>query len=1376
MVRSKFSQEKLVESFLPPPLRLWAASADVNSKCPPATDMALLWLDIVGSTELTHRMIEERPAGIEQLGSRLQRHFDTLITIVVEHGGEPFMFAGDGLLCGWPPGHGTPRDAALRAAQCAESLLDGKANASLETSVLPLHAVLAFGSCQMLDIGTSSARVYITVGEALRDLQVATETPAAPCQLRVSRGAIKILGSAAEISPTMRGCGVLIRLHEHLPPAPLFPVPLPKSKVAWFTAHVPPQVTARLTPNQLDWTTSLRLVTVVFAALPDLDCAGADVATRLEEVVLALMPLVRHYDGQFYELLVDDRGANLLVLFGPPPVAHADDSVRGVRMAIDLRDTLRSIGHHSTIGVATSHALCGLIGNDTFRKYMVFGDAINLASRLKGRREGAIQCDEATVRGARSAIVFDPAGRAQVKGVTAPIGVWTPRRQDKPEVLVPMHGRDTELGTLKGALGAAVPGKPPSVVLIEGETGIGKSRLLAEFRKCVTNDARVLMAAADRIEGQVPYHSWRGIFAQLFGIDRLDKDDIRRERVRQALKAKGADPSLLNPVLTFQFPSSQSLSPSEQQQARLALLLSLLRDAAANKTLLIMIDDAHWLDEASWELAQYVAREVQGACLVLSMQPLGDETRLKALVADGATRLKLGELSDAEQERLICVRLGVERVADEVTKLVGNRAHGNPFFCIELAQTLLEEGIIEVSNGACRITPRVGVSDLPLPDTIKGTVTRRIDRLEAGPQLTLKVASVAGLRFPTSLVKDVHPINAERARVRQHLLLNNCIGLLIPDRIDELEGYAFRHGIIRDVAYDLMPEAYEPLAMPRGARGIVGRKELHLRIAEWYEHTYAHDQSRYYALLAHHLEAAGEPERAARYLEQEAKRTFRLGLARQSVTIGLRAARSLGLDLPVDHDAICQELGQELGRIEVLLKGRPPVELTALPALDDQKIDQLLELLVTIGPFAYQSKQIELYALIIATALRLTLEHGNGPNAAKVYSMFSIVHGELSGDRLEAAAWSRLALMLNDTHDDGSPAFVHGWFHNHWVGSLEDSFSGSVRAADTAEANNNIEYACFNLAAAVIYLASVGRPLQDVMDTAQVHLDRISGRVMNAAFHVKLELQMAKALAGLTRDPLDLTDEQFDEEQDLAFIRKTEFGNQIGYYLVSLTKLRTHFGDWSGALDWSEHARSDEEGKILSSFRGQIAECELVQFHGLAALAQVAFDPSGGTAARREEGLDCLERLRSWNDNWNTLNPTKVSMFNHKADLLDGILAAIKEWNGEPTGEKADTLLKRAAQGALRSSPQPFLPDAVLAFEFLARYYRKLGQSDNASRALEEALNICKSWGADAKLAFLQREFSEYRTATATKGRPSSPTGGRAHACRDRAREGARRA
>ena len=114
-------EARLVESFVPPPLRLAASDAATSTD----GDMALLWLDVVGFTGITGRLVETGPAGIEQMAAVLDRHFDALIGSIVAHGGEPLMFAGDGLLSGWRRSAGTPREAVLRAAACGQAILCG---------------------------------------------------------------------------------------------------------------------------------------------------------------------------------------------------------------------------------------------------------------------------------------------------------------------------------------------------------------------------------------------------------------------------------------------------------------------------------------------------------------------------------------------------------------------------------------------------------------------------------------------------------------------------------------------------------------------------------------------------------------------------------------------------------------------------------------------------------------------------------------------------------------------------------------------------------------------------------------------------------------------------------------------------------------------------------------------------------------------------------------------------------------------------------------------------------------------------------------------------------------------------------------------------
>ncbi len=1281
--------------------------------------VALLWLDIVGSTRIADLFVESGPKGIEQLAVLLRRHFDTLLDAVVAHGGEPMMFAGDALLAAWRSGDDT-HEALLRAAACGQAILDLPGAPLPSGASIEMHAVLALGPCRSIEIGAELERLCTATGKGLADLR-ATARERFPGRLLLSHAACAALADAVEAEPAGREAFVLTRLRNAPLPAPLSIPALPQADTERLMANVPLPIVNRLDSDDLEWSAELRRVTAVFLALPELEPDAPDIITRLETVLSAVSPAVRQHDGYIQQLEIADKGIKLLVLFGVPPVAHPDDPARGVRLASDLRAELRTLGYRSSFGVATGLAFSGLTGNDVFRTWTVLGMPLNLAARLAGLQGGAISCDEATMRGARGSVDFAPLGRSQVRGVGPVVGVWTPRRHDHTEASLPMHGREIELTALLETLhatahrGTAKADGLKALVLIEGESGIGKSRLLAEFsQQASAEGVLVLSGKADRFESGVPYLGWRGVLARLLHLQSGTPVEAQREAVLGALDSALAPRSaLLNAILPLDLPESaetQTLSPPQRASARLTLLIELLRQAAVQQPVLITIDDAQWLDDASWTLVEAVAQEVPNLCLVTSMHPSDDDRRQQALVAAGAMRMRLGELSQQEQERLVLTRLRATRMSQELSELLRARARGHPFFCLELAQSLLDEGIIEVADGFCRIASDIEAARLSLPDTVHGTVTRRIDRLDADSQLTLKVASVSGLRFPISLIVDVHPVvHNEPDRVRRHLAAHHHLDLLQPEQLEELEGYSFRHGILRDVAYSLMLYSQ--------------RKQLHRNVVTWYEQARARDLAHYFALLAHHLEAADEPDRAADYLRREAERVFGLGLARQSVDIGRRAARLLGAEIPDNGQELQRQIGQEFERIAKLYPGHPG-DLTGLNQLSDSRAGQLIRLLLVIAPFAHQCGDMELFALLGCICLRLTLQHGYGPQGADVYAMYSVVFGALTGDRETASAWSRLSLTSLGASRDASfarCAFIYAWFHNHWMAPLSEGIELAEAGAEAGFADGEEIYGCFNLAASVVLFAASGASLQEIIAQARMKRSRIDGRVLNAAYHLILELQYAKALAGLTDGLLSMGDAECDEQREVSSIVETNLSNQIGYYYVTRVKLHVHGGDWLGAQEWSEKAQ-----QMLLAFGGQTAEFELVQYRGLAALAAAAFGTPDKRQALIDEGWDCTEKLREWE----ARNP---ALFSHKADLLDGMLQAAL---GDSI--KAADRFSRSADGAAQGG---FLNDMGLAQEFLARWRQAVGDHAAARCAAIDACKTYREWGAMAKVSLLEKTF-----------------------------------
>ncbi|MBB3319557.1 putative ATPase/class 3 adenylate cyclase [Rhizobium sp. BK181] len=1309
MSDASLHEARLIESFAPPPLRLFGRQKDEPSD----RRMALLWLDVVAFTRITGHFLARGPAGIEDLANLLELHFTGLIDVIVAHGGEPLMFAGDGLLAGWPCEGSTPSDALLRAATCGNHVLATSRTSLPSGEPIELHAVLAFGQCHTAEIGTGSLRLHVTVGKGLADLQAASITRAKG-QLLVSAAACSILGDAIAVRSIGPDATILSTLRDQADLIPLTIPPMTPQDRERLAGHIPLPVASRLNSQLLDWTAELRRISVVFVALSRLDHASPDILSRLESVVAAIEPKVAEHDGFIQQIRVDERGANLVIVFGIPPVAHADDPVRAVRSAIDMRDALRGIGQPSSIGVATGTAFCGLIGNDVFRAWTTYGEAVNLAARLQGLQQGTIQCDEATVRGAQDAISFTPIGHSQVRGWDLNVPVWTPRRQDRTGFDQSMHGRDSELAWILKAFEETRQSGNSRFVLVEAESGMGKSRLLAELHHRLRSEQSATLAGvADRIEHRVPYRGWRDILTQLLGLEVRHPELQRREATLRALGPElSPRAALLNPILQLDFsetPELQAMSAPLRMEARLDLFVSLLRRFASDGSLLVTVDDAQWLDDESWTLAATAIRSVRGLCLVMAMQPMEDDARIESLSGGGVVRLKLLGLSDEEQDRLALTRLGADRIAPELANLLRARARGHPFFCLELARALHDDGLIEVVDGTCRIAQHLADDRLPLPDSIHAAVARRIDRLDLESQVTLKVASAAGLRFPTALVAAVHPTaNAEPAIVGRHLLMHQRAGMLQTDHIDELDGYSFCHGIMRDVAYELMLYGQ--------------RKQLHRAIASWYEQNSVLDISRVYALIAHHLEAAGELVRAAHYLRLEAERVFGLGSVRQSLSIGLHGAALLGSQVPVDGAELQRAIGQEMEQITALLGDRRPADLVDLPRLEDEHVASLVPLLLSIAPYAYQSQKPELFALLGARCLRLTLAHGQADFTPDVYAMYSIVHAAMTGDRRTGAAWSDLSMQLQPVIKGASfarCAFINVWFHNHWVGNLEDGIARAAAGADAGLASGEIVYGCFNLTTVVVLLVAAGRPIDVVISTGIALLAQNGGRVRNSAFTLLLELQSARALAGKTRAFDQLSDATVDEEAEFSSMLQARFSNQVACYYTAKLRLAALGGDWRSALSWAEKARV-----LLPFFAGQPSEVMLLHYHGVAALALAAFGSPEDAQALRAEGWDCADQMRNWeglNESW--LGP--------KADILEGLLEA-----GAGHIEVADRLFRAAAQ---RAAKVGHLEDHAFALECLARLQKAVGKVPGS---LPGALAAYRTWGAEGKRARLADEFA----------------------------------
>ena len=827
---------------------------------------AVLFADISGFTALTKRLARTGPGGVEELTELLNGCFGQLVQLVVDHGGEVVKFAGDALLALWAADEGLPVVTA-RAASCGLAMQPVLHASELAAGThLSVRVGIGAGQVSAAHLGGVRGRWEFVVGGPAVSQTCGAEQLARPGEVVLSPEAADQMGGACAGQPVPAGPGraPALRVTTVQPPASVTsPVSTPAVQAtgAALRGYVPGAILARLDAGQSAWLSELRHLSVLFLRLPELDDITPGRLRQANDLVREVQERLYEYEGSLNKLGVDDKGTTMVAAFGLPPVAHEDDPVRAVRAALGIRARLDRRGVRHAIGIATGRAFCGSVGSSLRREYTMIGAVVNLAARLMQTAPDDVVCDGATRQAAQAKLAFEALPPRPVKGVAEPVAAF------RPAGLSPatahsrsMVGRTRERDLLAERL-AALRGGHGGVLLIEGEAGIGKSRLLDELvRQAAGQPVTTLVGAADAISTVTPYHAWRPVFESLFGLTDASEPQVQGARVLDWLRGRPdleRLAPLLGDVLPLDLPPDE-LTGQLQGQVRAdntrTLLVGTLRAAGERQPLLVVLEDAHSCDSSSWALAWLVCQQIPNALLVLALRPLAEPApdelqRLRQ--APAAQQLELDPLPADDVAALVRQRLGATSVPQPVLKLIGEHAGGNPFFSEELASTLRDTGAITVANGTCRIAPGADLQELSLPDTVQGVVLARIDRLAPPQQLTLKVASVIGRSFAYRLLHDVYPIATDRPSLPGQLEGLQRRSLVLLQAPEPDLAWMFKHVITRDVAYELMVRAQ--------------RQGLHRAIAEWYEQHHEAELPRLYPLLAYHWSRTDATTKAVHY-------------------------------------------------------------------------------------------------------------------------------------------------------------------------------------------------------------------------------------------------------------------------------------------------------------------------------------------------------------------------------------------------------------------------------------------------------------------------------------------------------------------------------
>lgn len=841
----------------------------------PHTDQspaALLIVDISGFTALTETAVRGGPAGTENLSRALNSYLGQIIDLVAEHGGDVAKIVGDALLTVWPAVDEDLAAVTRKAALCGLAITAKLGQLELEADVpLSLKAGLCAGTVAATSVGGTSGRwLFLVVGEGVSQL--------APLQPHMRTGTLVASPAAwSQISPDFDGRlldGGHVRVEG--PTTTIAPdggatsFALPAEIERSLRAYIPEVLLSRLDAGQGDWLAELRTTTVVFVSVRGLGHETPDALATLQRVTTAAQRALERYHGWLKEVTMDEKGTTLVAAFGVPPFSHEDDPTRAVQAALTLQTAIRELGLSASVGIATGPALCGPVGNARRRDFAVLGPHVNLAARLmQASGENDALCDAVTHDGVSGLGAWEHLAAFVLKGLPRPIDVYRVRAVTA-EVSpgAALIDRSAERAAGAAAIAALKRGEGALVVL-EGEPGIGKSSIVADWLDHAREaGVKTFVGVAEEIEASTPYHAWRAVFEGLLGLEGVVDRSSRRERALRRLRSDKASlrlAPLLEPLLSLDLRDNEvtgQLSGEVRADNTNDLLVRLLSKDATTGSTMVVIEDAHWLDSSSWALLLRARREIPRILLVVTMRPIGDaESDRLETIRPEITTLRIGALERNDALDLACQRSGASRIAEPIAAIVQERAEGNPLFIEQLTYALRDAGRIVVEDGLVHAAGGDDLDSSIIPNTVQHVITSRLGQLPPGESMTLKVASVIGPRFSVRTLAEIYPLPAEASELVNHLDTLARLDLLAPVPAATESTYEFRHVITQEVTYNLM--------LPTQSQ------QLHRSLAEWYERTYGADLSPLHAVLAHHWRKAGEAARAVDHLELAAAQAVR---------------------------------------------------------------------------------------------------------------------------------------------------------------------------------------------------------------------------------------------------------------------------------------------------------------------------------------------------------------------------------------------------------------------------------------------------------------------------------------------------------------------
>jgi class 3 adenylate cyclase/predicted ATPase len=703
--------------------------------------------------------------------------------------------------------------------------------------------------------------------------------------------------------------------------------------IAALPAAAPAQAeaVARPGPRVVARDAERRQLTVLFCDLVGSTALSArldpeDMSAVMRAYRESCAEVVRRWDGHVAKYM----GDGVLAYFGWPQ-AHEDDAERAVRAGLELAAAVGRLKPGddtplaARVGIATGLVMVGeLIGEGAAREEAVVGDTPNLAARLQALAEpGAVVVAASTRRLLGGLFELTDLGPTRLKGFSEPLAAFRVEGEGRAESrfdalhgqrLTPLVGREQELAILLERWAWAKDGDG-QVVLLAGEPGIGKSRLLRALRQELSGEPHLGLSHFCS-----PYHTNSALYPIIAQLERaagFAADDVPEAKLakletllRQAMNRLDEAAPLISALLGVpsgaRYPAL-NLSPQRQKQRTLEVLIEQLAGLARDRPVVELYEDVHWVDPSTLELLDLLVERVR-ALPVLAVLTYRPEFSPPWTGHAHVTSLPLNRLGRRQGAAMVERVMGGKALPAEVLEQIVARTDGVPLFVEELTKTVLESGLLTDTGDRYELTGPL--PPLAIPATLQDSLMARLDRLAPVKEVA-QTAAVIGREFSHELIVAVSPLPEAD--------LDTALDQLVASELVFRRGappdasYSFKHALVQDAAYGTLLKSK--------------RQHLHARIVQVLEEQFPEAVQMQPELLAYHCTEAGLAGRAIDYWHKAGQRAIgRSAMAEAVAQLRMGLELLQGLPSGLDRDRREFHLQTSLGMALNPLKGQAAAE------------------------------------------------------------------------------------------------------------------------------------------------------------------------------------------------------------------------------------------------------------------------------------------------------------------------------------------------------------------------------------------------------------------------------------------------------------------